>query len=861
MQPGTGTLLMAVLAPLVTGLATMWLPRRAILARVLIAALGPLLSCIFILYHALSQGVVSVDAAVATEVWEWLPSLNLNISFFADGLGIFFGLLVAGIGTLVVIYARAYFGRDEADLFRFYPTLGFFTTAMLGIVLSDYLLLSILFWELTSISSFLLIGWDREDKRAVKLAMQAFFTTGLGGMALFGGILLFGMETDLWRWSELLREATSAEVLHDILFYADGSMRGAVLAAFGLMLLGAATKSAQWPWHYWLPGAMAAPTPVSTYLHSATMVKAGIFLTARMLPVFGELPVWPWFILVPGAITMLGGALIALNQHDLKRIFAYTTVSQLGLLMCAYGLGALSFEHGGHLVAAIDWDISQIANHALYKAPLFIVAGAIGHVAGTRSLPALFGFWKQNKAMVIVMILAGYALAGGPGTISFPAKELFFYAIYHAFEVHWIFKVLAVMAVLTAVCNVAIFIRLLTTLMGWKPGLRDDRQLAELAATGANGAGGGGGEHHNHGAGFWGAMLWVPAAIIVAGQYVGGLAPPVWNWVFRGLEANINYDVFAAGLPFAWQVHWGIPLIMSLIAFAGGITIGLAPLMRGVVTDPHDRIYPAMYWLCVTGGGRVFRTVQTGYFRHYLIVVLLALVTGLTAAVVLDRDMLRPQFESIMTFPPGLLLGLIICASALMMPMVQQRVVRVLVLGACGFSVVGMYLIYQAPDLALTQLMFELISVILFVLVLRMLPEPVKPRKSRSWIWRSALAGSVGLSIGWMTLLAAGTPNNESAVRLAQRLDAEAADDDPSRGSDLRQLGRFFAATSHEGTSMTGSRGGGGKNIVNVILVDFRGFDTLGEITVLSIAALGVWSLLPGRRAKALAAHERSGES
>ena len=410
-------------------------------------------------------------APEGTQVIGWVPDLDLNFAFLVDGLGGFFALLVAGIGVLIVLYARGYFGaateQARADLFRFYPTLGFFASAMLGVVLADYTLLTLVFWELTSISSFLLIGWDRYDRNALKLAKQAFFTTGLGGMFLLGGIGLLGYHTGYWRWSELLQHAV------------DLDWSGTTLqTAFLLMFVGAASKSAQWPLHFWLPGAMAAPTPVSAYLHSATMVKAGVFLVGRMLPLFvipgnaaAGLDIWPGIITWFGAVTMLYGAVTAVNQHDLKRIFAYTTVSQLGLLMAMYGLAGFAYTHLGYdqnvhgIAAAIDLDITQIANHAFYKAPLFITAGAIGHYL-SRSLPDLHGAFYKFPAICATMLLAAYALAAGPGTVSFPAKELFLYAIYHAADGRpWLWVILA-MTVATAACNVAIFVRLLTTLLG-----------------------------------------------------------------------------------------------------------------------------------------------------------------------------------------------------------------------------------------------------------------------------------------------------------------------------------------------------------------------------------------------------------
>ncbi|MFW6059785.1 MAG: hydrogen gas-evolving membrane-bound hydrogenase subunit E [Phycisphaeraceae bacterium] len=812
---------LAVLAPLLTGLLTVLVPRQRLQPRVWCAAAGPAVSFGLVLYYLLTAGVASPADVAASAPLAWMPSLELNVAFLADGLGAFFALLVAGVGLLIVLYGRAYFGREADDLYRFYPTLGFFTTAMLGIVLADYTLLTLLFWELTSISSFLLIGWDRYDKKAVNLALQAFFTTGLGGMAMFGGVLLFGYETNFWRWSAIL--ANSEELRAAI------AGNGMVWGAFGLLMLGAMTKSAQWPWHYWLPGAMAAPTPVSAFLHSATMVKAGVFLAGRMLPVLGVLAIWPWLIVPIGALTMLLGAALALNQHDLKRIFAYTTVSQLGLFMTMYGLGAMEYHHAPN----IDWDITQIASHAFYKAPLFIVAGALGHVL-SRKLPNLHGAFHSQKAMCITMLAAAYALAALPGTINFQAKEFFLYAVWHAKETigaWWI--VLMVMTVLTAMFNMAIFVRLLTTLMGWRFG---QKSLEEHEETDHH-------DEHHHEHGFWGVMLWVPGAILVLPQFVGGLAPGVWEIVFAPLETNLNYHEH---IPTFWHAitHPSLPLYMSALAVALGAALGLSPVMRGAVVDVHDKVFPFMYRAAVDGGRHAFGTVQTGHLRHYLLFVLGAFLLAFTGAAMTgmarpETNMLERVVEvapQVWEYWPGILVGLLVCLTAMSLPLTQNRVLRVLLLGAAGLTVVAMFLVYQAPDLALTQLTFEIISVLLFVLVLRLLPEPVpRPRPGR--FWRLIFSALVGIAFGWLTLVAATSPMEDKAA--------------PT-------MGQFYAQHSYEGTELTEGRGGGGDNIVNVILVDFRGFDTLGEITVLALAAMGVWSLVPALRQNRYQ-HRRSG--
>ena len=764
-----------------------------------------------------------------TAIIEWVPDLDLNLAFLADGLGGFFALLVAGIGVLIVLYARGYFGgateQARADLFRFYPTLGFFASAMLGVVLADYTLLTLVFWELTSISSFLLIGWNRYDKAALKLAKQAFFTTGLGGMFLLGGIGLLGYHTGLWRWSELLHHAADLD-------WAAGTLQ----CAFLLMFVGAASKSAQWPLHYWLPGAMAAPTPVSAYLHSATMVKAGVFLVGRMLPLFvipGEgagLDIWPGVITWFGAVTMLYGGVTAVNQHDLKRIFAYTTVSQLGLLMAMYGLAGFDFvDHGKAYAAAIDLDITQIANHAFYKAPLFITAGAIGHYL-SRSLPDLHGAFAKFPAICLCMLLAGYALAAGPGTVSFQAKELFLYAIYHAADGRpWLWLILA-MTVATAACNVAIFVRLLTTLLGLpgSMGKADDGHHDPHDDD----------HHHAHAPepGLGGALIWLPAVPLVALQYIGGLAPGVWDRLFGSFERFGFY--FHDGVPSLIDAltHPAVPLYASGIAIVLGVLLGLSGLLRGQHTDVNDAIYPAVESVSAGLGRGLFAVLQNGSLRVYLTVVLLALMACLGVAAWQDPGMAAPiAAEAARAFelPLGVTVGALIVITALLLPAFSSRIVRVLTLGSCGFTVVAMYVVYQAPDLALTQLMVEIIGVLLFVLVLRLLPEPAQSERGRpvGKLWRGALGLSVGLAFGWITLVCAHAQPDAL-------------------------LGEWFSQYSYHGPAIYDDhgqkvgyeRGGGGTNVVNVILVDFRGFDTLGEISVLGLAALGVWSMLPGRR-------------
>jgi len=834
----------AIFAPVLCGLAGMLLPRREVALRVSLSVLGPVLS-LFLLGslisgHGFEAGVFSA---------QWMPELQLNLQFNADRLGLFFALMISGIGLLITLYARAYFGPDADSLYRFYPSLLLFMTAMLGVVLADSFMLLLLFWEMTSISSFLLIGWERDDPSAVKKAMQAFVVTGAGGLAMMAGLILMGTQTGQWTFSDLAIAGVENSTL--------------ITVAFLLIFTGAAAKSAQFPLHFWLPGAMAAPTPVSAYLHSATMVKAGVYLVGRMWPIMAvALPVWPKLVIPLGALTMVYGAFIAIQKTDLKQIFAYTTVSQLGLLMCMYGLAAFSYHGEPNLI----WDVTQILNHALYKAPLFILAGAIGHVA-SRELPELKGFfWRNRTSMIMatILLLAAYALAAGPGTLSFNAKEFFFYQIYHASHdiPHTWFWVLVCAGVATGMFNVAIFIRLLRTLVFSRP---------DTAANHDDHSHGAGHGDHGHETGMWPAFLWIPGLAIVSFQFIGGLLPGTFDHhVLEYIEPSRFYE---AHLPSLIDVashlaHPQLPLIMSGIAIALGITLGFLPVLRSGYKDPFDHAYPGFYTLVTKKlGPKIFGLVQTGHTGSYITFISIALVGLFLWSIGFDPNVIRDQWPGPEIFdadkPNELILGVlatfVVCLTAILLPIVTDRTSRVLVLGTCGFSVTLVYYLYRAPDVALTQISIEIVSLILFLLVLSLIPKEAP--KARMWVApRIVLSLMVGAVMFWLTLT--------SSVGVQPTI--------PSithGGKSFANLGEFFLRNSHDGVDtehvpmdqLTDGlvdrshhtpdenehpqeaslhHGGGGNNVVNVILVDFRGFDTMGEITVLGLAAIGVWTLL-----------------
>jgi len=954
---------LAILAPVACGLITLVLPRQDVLPRFIVALAGPLLTI-----GLLGQLVWQHGTGLGPVSQPWMPLAHLHLGYHPDQLGLFFAFLVASIGVMIVLYARGYFGPDADSLYRFYPSLMLFMTAMLGVVLSDNMMLMLLFWELTSISSFLLIGWERDDPAAVKKAMQAFITTGLGGLVMMGGLILLGVigqgvdPAYNWTFSGLL------PLIDDGLLTATPLLT----TAFVLIFVGAAAKSAQYPFHYWLPGAMAAPTPVSAYLHSATMVKAGVYLVGRLWPLFAALlPLWPQLIIPLGAITMVYGAFIALQKSDLKQIFAYTTVSQLGLLMTMYGLAAYDYaKGGGHAMNTLDallgplasasggdangwvqtvadtshgaappaetgghgahkaaepnliWDVTQILNHALYKAPLFILAGAIGHVASRdlRELKGLFYQGTQARIMTVVLLLAAYGLAAGPLTLSFTAKEFFFYQIYHAWKVThspWFYPLFAA-GIATGMFNVAIFIRLAKQLLGKPPGSHAtagvehdhhaDHTPDEAGEPDGDHAHGHGHHDHHHEGGFWGALIWIPGLIIVSFQYISGIIPGAYEFLFGWLEPSKFY--FHAGeFPMTWDafLHPGIPLYMSLAAMALGIGLGFAPILRGIWNDPHDVTYPAFYAGATKHVGPwLFNILQTGNARFYNALVMVTLMGLFAWCVYLNPSLLdwpRVTIEPVQDLFFGYLLAALLCFAALLMPVVRDRASRVLVLGIVGFSVTGVFYLYKAPDLALTQISIEIVSLIAFLLVLSLLPQ--RSPHDKAWVpIRIFVALGVGFVMFWLTLTSVAQPrptmawsgpdghqpaylgefflrNSKYAVDtvgndpmalqqgVVNRGDAHATgfgvgdhkahgkghgDGYEPHGSDKHtpaeaaEPGGDAHAHGEAAASVVLHKGGGGNNVVNVILVDFRGFDTLGEIAVLGLAALGVWTLLDRRK-------------
>jgi multicomponent Na+:H+ antiporter subunit A len=707
--------------------------------------------------------------------YDWIPSLNLSLSFSVDGLSLLFAMLISGIGTLVVIYSGSYLAGHH-QLGRFYCFLLMFMGSMLGIVLSDNVLTLFVFWELTSITSFLLIGFNHKEKQSRISAAQAFIVTVLGGQAMLGGLLLLGHMTGTYQISEIV---TQAEFIQDHSLY---------LAVLLLLLGGAFAKSAQVPLHFWLPNAMEAPTPVSAYLHSATMVKAGVYLLARFQPALGGTEVWEYLVGGIGALTMLTGALLAFPQSDLKRLLAYSTISALGTLVMLIGIGT---EHA--IIAAMVF----LLVHSLYKAALFLVAGIIDHETGTRDVGLLGGLRAAMPITAVIALLAAVSMAGLPPLYGFIGKEL----IYEAFT-HDATPMLMLVAAVAIAANV--FQLVIAGITGIGPFIGQRRKTPKPA--------------HDPG-----ITLWIAPAIPAMLGVVLGLVPAFFagQLIQPASEAVAGYPVEVK-----LSLWHGLnpALAMSFVTVVIGIGIFLG---RGKIQPYAVKVYQRGWF----GSERAYQTamrglntfarnynhlLQHGYLRYYLL-------TIIGTAVVLAGYPLLGHGELVGSLDFGgvrfyeYALALMIVSAAFLAARSNSRLGAVAALGAVGYGTSVVYIFNGAPDLAMTQVLVETLMAILLVLVFYRLPRYVKRSRPVNQVRDAVVAISVG---AMMTTLVLITINHTTE----------------------KPLSDFFEQES--------VRGAHSQNIVNAILVDFRALDTMGEITVLSIAAVGVYALMRLRPAE-----------
>jgi multicomponent Na+:H+ antiporter subunit A len=692
----------------------------------------------------------------------WAPSLGLSLSFNLDGLGLLFATLIAAIGALIVLYAGRYL-QEHPHAARFHASLFAFMGAMLGVVLSDNVLTLFVFWELTGFTSFLLIGFEHERPAARSAATQALIVTGAGGLALLAaGVLLI----DVTGTTSLSMMAAAKASIVASPFYS---------AIAVLVLLAAFTKSAQVPFHFWLPNAMEAPTPVSAYLHSATMVKAGVYLIARMTPVAGSTPLWTTAVTVAGAATMVVGAYRATQETDLKRILAYSTLSALGVLTMLLGVGTPEA-----IVAALGYLVA----HAAYKGALFLVAGAVDHETGTRDISALTGLRRAMPMTALAGGVAALSMAGVPLTFGFVGKDSAYEALLHASD--WFPSLLALMVLASVLLGVA------GLLAGVLPFRGDASARKDV--------------HDPE----W--PLWMPPLVLATAGVIAGVVPSLLNGPLSaaatavlGVPSNVSLSVWHGVTP---------ALLLSVLTLAAvGLVFMAHESLRTWSWKPlrgTEDVYNGSLSALSVVSRAIAPPLHSASLRTYVMIIVATSVVVGGAALLTDPGLGSAVPRTSITVHDGIIVGIII-GGAIAATVATSTMAAVLSLGAVGYGVATMFLTFGAPDLAMTQFSVETLTVLIYVLVFRHFRElgALSPILVRA---RDAvIAVAIGTMIGALLLSVATTETAPS----------------------LREYFAEFGPTL-----------GHGRNIVNVILVDFRAFDTLAEITVLATAAIGVRGLL-----------------
>lgn len=701
----------------------------------------------------------------------WVPTLGVNFDFRLDGLSMLFMLLITGIGTGIFFYARTYLkGHPYFD--RFFGYLFLFMTAMMGLVLSDNMLLLFIFWELTSISSFFLIGFNNDNKDSRKSAMTALTITGMGGFFLLAGLVLLGNVAGTYQISELIE-------------YKDRIINSDFYPLILLFIfLGAFTKSAQFPFHFWLPGAMKAPTPVSAYLHSATMVKAGIYLLARFFPALGGTDLWSYPLMIVGGFTMLYAAIHSLFRIDLKSILAYTTISALGILVFLLGVGTQEA-----IIAAAVF----ILVHALYKATLFLVTGIIDHETGTRDITKLSGLRKVLMPVAIAGILAALSSAGLPGTFGFIGKDLIYEATLHSKEN--LMLILTILAVFTNTCLVAAGF-----MAGWKPFAGElPPEYSKL--------------HLPY------KSMWIPPLILGTLGLLFGLFP---GFIGKWMSLATANSIFGAetDLKLAiWHGSFNTVLILSLVTLGLGILLYLFNKPSEKKVSFIEKFQSISSQSILTGYSNDiirFSTWYTGkfhngYLRSYHLKIIL-FAEGLLIYKLWMSGPIQIDFDNLTPLTIYEVAVVIILLGALLIVVTTpSRLTAVVSMSVIGYCICLMYVFYSAPDLAMTQFTIDTLSTVLFVLVLYKLPGFLNLASAKQQNRDIVVALGFGAILSIIALKVLYEPIQ-------------------TQTSDFYGENAYILAK--------------GKNVVNLILADFRGIDTMFETVVLGIAALGVYSLL-----------------
>lgn len=729
----------------------------------------------------------------------WIPSFGINITFYIDGLSLLFGLLITGVGSLVMIYSIFYMSKIREALHNFYIYLLMFMGAMLGLVLSDHLLVLYGFWELTSVSSFLLIAYWYERKGSRQGALKAMMITVFGGFAMLAGFIMLIMMGDTYSIREII--ANINVIQGHVLF----------IPALICILLGAFTKSAQFPFGIWLPDAMEAPTPVSSYLHSATMVKAGIYLVARMTPVFGGSQVWFWLVAGIGLITLLYGSLTALRQTDLKALLAYSTISQLGLIMCLLGIGSLAVyfgpsESGTVFTVATFAAVFHLFNHSTFKGSLFMVVGIIDHETGRRDIRYLGGLMQVMPITFTIALVGGLSMAGLPPFNGFLSKEMFFAAVNDVSQagIYGLSKIGMLFPIIAWVASIFTFVYCMIFIFKTFGGVYRPEKLTRKV--------------HEAPIGMLISPIILGLLVIsifffpnVLGKYI--LTPALT--AILPMMPFTPYDVKIS----AWH-GLNLELLMTLGVIAIGFILFRTTKRWIQVVRNYPQGLTLNHWYNqgLAGTERFSASLtnryMTGSLRHYLIYTFSFFVLLLLGSLLLFHGI---QFDfsnnaAISIYDVGLVIAMIIAALTVLFA--GNRILAIVALGALGYMVSMFFVIFRAPDLALTQMVVETVTTVLFLLCFYHLPKLKKsveriPFKLTNLIISLAMGVTVtilGLAANGHKLFEPITAFFENAYELA-----------------------------------------GAKNIVNAILVDFRGFDTMLEISVLTIAGLGVYILIHQR--------------
>ncbi len=719
------------------------------------------------------------------KTFEWIPSLGVNVTFYIDGLGLFFALLITGIGSLVVLYSIYYLSKAE-KLGHFYVYLLLFMGAMLGVVLSDNLFVLYTFWELTSISSFLLIGYWYQREKSTSGALKSMMITVFGGLAMLGGFILM---------ADITGTASIRGIIENGEMIVNSTLFPFILI---LVLLGAFTKSAQFPFHTWLPDAMEAPTPVSAFLHSATMVKAGIYLVARLSLIFAGTDLFFLIVSGFGLLTLCWGSYMAVTQTDLKAILAYSTISQLGMIMAMLGFGT---------ELAILAAVFHILNHATFKGSLFMVAGIIDHETGTRDIRKLGGLFTFMPITATLAFFGTFSMAGFPLPFlnGFLSKEMFFDSSLHFENASTIVEAVSPFfpyfavggSIFTFVYSIMLFFRTFT-----------GKQRETLPK-----------QPHEAPIG----MLISPLVLVLLVIIIAFIPDAFGHALLSPMVDAINGSVGETHIKF-WH-GFGPALYMSLAVLILGSALYLTrekwqhvyKALPGKLSAA--KAYDGLINGLINGSRKLTNVYMTGSLRHYMIyifvffIALVGITMSVTGGFQINFDDLAPIAI------PEVMIAIVMAGAAIATIFMKNRIAAILVLGIVGYGLSLLFVFFRAPDLALTQLIVETVTVALFLLCFYHLPNFDKKKESKR---TNAVNWVISISVGVLVTMV-GIASHSTKL--------------------FEPISDYFLKNSY--------KLGGGDNVVNVILVDFRGLDTMLEILVLGLAALGIYTMIklrPGKK-------------